>query len=150
MSKRVLFIGSGECGREVMAKAVLDQHIRNGQCIPVEVRARGLVVLFQEPVNSKIVQILKNNDAPMEYDCVFQLEQADIDNSDLIITMDEAQKERVREHYQNAEEVYTLKELAGEGGSMLDPYGKELIDYEYCYREIHRLVDVVIDEQLQR
>ena len=135
MSKCVLFIGSGECGREVMAKAVLDQHIRNGECVPVEVKARGLVVLFQEPVNSKIVQILLNNDAPMEYDCVFQLEQADIDSSDLIITMDEAQKERV-------------KELAGESSNMLDPYGKELMDYEYCYREIHRLVDVVIEKHL--
>ncbi|MBO4996453.1 MAG: hypothetical protein J6D02_00455 [Lachnospira sp.] len=148
MSKCVLFIGSGECGREVMAKAVLDQHIRNGECVPVEVKARGLVVLFQEPVNSKIVQILLNNDAPMEYDCVFQLEQADIDSSDLIITMDEAQKERVKEHYQNVENIYTLKELAGESSNMLDPYGKELMDYEYCYREIHRLVDVVIEKHL--
>lgn len=146
MAYEILVIGSGDTEREVMAKAIIDRHVKLQKCEPVKVRARGLVVLFQEPVNPKVAEILKSNEAPLEYDCVFQLEQADIDQSDLILTIDSQQKERVLKNYQNVKNIYTLKELAGEDGAVLDPYGKDLIDYEYSYRELHRLLDRIIKD----
>ena len=45
-------------------------------------------------------------------------------------------KKATRESYGEA-----LKELADEEGTVLDPYGKDLMDYEYCYRELDRLVE---------
>ena len=141
MAYCVLFVGSGDAGREIMAKAILDNFIKNNSLEGIEVKARGLVVLFQEPVNSKIVTILESNNLTMEYDCVFQLEQSDIDSADIVITIGSKQKERVINNYANVKELYTLKELAGEEGSILDPYGKELMDYEYCFRELDRLVE---------
>ncbi len=141
MAYCVLFVGSGDAGREIMAKAILDNYIKVNGLEGMEVKARGLVVLFQEPVNSKIATILENNGLTMEYDCVFQLEQSDIDNADIVITIDSKQKERVINNYGLVKEIYSLKELANEEGAVLDPYGKELMDYEYCYRELDRLVE---------
>lgn len=149
MAYRILFVGGGDCGREIMAKAIMDDRIKTGNIEGIEVKARGLVVLFPEPVNSKVAYILENNEIPMEYDCAFQLEQSDIDDSDVIITMDENQKERVKSTFQNISIIYTLKELAGEEGTILDPYGKELMDYEYCFRELARLVDRVLESKIQ-
>ena len=108
MAYEILVIGSGDTEREVMAKSIIDRHVKLQKCEPVKVRARGLVVLFQEPVNPKVAEILKNNEAPLEYDCVFQLEQADIDQSDLILTIDSQQKERVLKNYQNVKNIYTF------------------------------------------
>ena len=42
---------------------------------------------------------------------------------------------------EDVKEIYSLKELADEEGTILDPYGKDLMDYEYCYRELDRLVE---------
>jgi protein-tyrosine-phosphatase len=148
MAYCIVFVGNGDAGREIMAKAILDERIHKTGSVGIEVKARGLVVLFQEPVNSKVIQILESNRFALQYDCVFQLEQSDIDNCDLVIAMDETQKKRVLEVYQGAAHVYTLKELAGEEGSVLDPYGKELIDYEYCFRELSRLIDKIGDNYL--
>lgn len=143
MAYCVIFVGNGDAGREVMAKAVLDDRIKKVESQGIEVKARGLVVLFQEPVNSKVARIIESNNVPLEFDCLFQLEQADIDNSDVILTMDESQKQKILDSYENVEHIYTLKERAGEEGTLLDPYGKELMDYEYCFREISRLVDKI-------
>jgi protein-tyrosine-phosphatase len=141
MAYCILFVGSGDAGREIMAKAILDNYIKVNGLEGMEVKARGLVVLFQEPVNSKIATILENNSLTMEYDCVFQLEQSDIDTADIVITIDAKQKERVINNYNDVKEIYSLKELADEEGTVLDPYGKDLMDYEYCYRELDRLVE---------
>ncbi len=149
MSYCILFVGNGDAGREIMAKAIMDDHIRKNKSEGIEIKARGLVVLFQEAVNSKVANILENNNVPLEYDCMFQLEQADINSSDLVIAMDDSHKQRILESYQNVENLFTIKELAGEEGSLLDPYGKELIDYEYCYRELSRLVEKIIDNRLK-
>jgi protein-tyrosine-phosphatase len=39
--------------------------------------------------------------------------------------------------------VFTLKEYAGEGGDVKDPYGGSIMDYEDCFIEIARLVKKV-------
>ena len=147
MAYRIMFVGGGDASREVIAKAILDDRIRKSNTEGIEVQARGIVVLFQEPVNTKVVTILKNNEVSLEYDCVFQLEQADVSESDMIITMDEAQKQKVVSSFQDVKNVFTLKEWAGEEGTLLDPYGKELMDYEYCFREIERLIDRAMSSQ---
>ncbi|MCR4716156.1 MAG: hypothetical protein K5656_03155 [Lachnospiraceae bacterium] len=141
MAYCILFVGRGDAGREVMAKAILDNVIRSNNAEGVDCKARGLVVLFQEPVNSKVVSTLENNGLTVEYDCVFQLEQSDIDEADIVITMDEHQKERVISTYDNVKMICTIKEYASEEGVVLDPYGKEMMDYEYCFRELDRLIE---------
>jgi protein-tyrosine-phosphatase len=61
--------------------------------------------------------------------------------ADLILTMTEEQKRLVRAHAEAAEPaVYTLGELAGDGGDIRDPVGQDEARYRATRDEIkHRL-----------
>ena len=56
--KRVVFVDGDATARSVMAAAIMREEPIGTE---VEVLARGLVVLFPEPVNQKIEAILANN-----------------------------------------------------------------------------------------
>ena len=60
MSKynRIVFVGQSGTSREPMAKGILEDFSLNH---PVEIYARGLVVLFSEPMNQKAEAVLISN-----------------------------------------------------------------------------------------
>lgn len=106
----------------------------------MEVMSRGLVVLFPEPSNPKADTVLRNHNLSIEDHIAKPLEQTDIDENTLILTMTQEQKEKVERQYENYKNVYTLKEFVGEDTDVSDPYGKSLADYEECYVELARLI----------
>lgn len=113
----------------------------------INVYSRGLAVLFPEPMNQKAALVLKNNDINVdEEQLAVSLEQEDINQSDLILVIKEETKETILETYEDIPDIYTIKELAGEQGIILDPYGKDMIDYEYCFREMERLFEKIVDQ----
>lgn len=139
--KNILLISTDDISRGVMVEAVLNRLFLERGITDIKIRSRGLVVLFPEPINSKTAMVLeKNGISCSDYQSI-QVEPEDFQDCDLVITMSEEQKNKVLEEYDILSLVYTLKELAGEQGEMLDPYGKDMIDYEYCYREIERLAE---------
>lgn len=150
MAYNILFVGNGDAGREIMLKAIMDKLLKESDSDGFSTTARGLVVLFPEPVNTKVADILKAHDTPMPYDCIYQLEQKDIDESDLVVTMNEDQKKSVLNTYNVSKDVLTFKELVEEEGVLLDPYGKDLMDYEYSYRELERMAEKVFTKCLGR
>lgn len=96
-------------------------------------------------MNQKAALVLKNNDIDVnEEQFAVQLEQKDIDKSDLILTIKEEEKETMLAEYEDLPDIFTIKELAGEQGIILDPYGKDMIDYEYCFREMERLFEKIV------
>ncbi len=139
--KNILLISTDNTSRGVMVEAVLNRLLLERGITDVKVRPRGLVVLFPEPVNSKAALVLENNGISCSDYQSIQVTPEDFEDCDLVITISEEQKKKVMEEYEILSLVYTLKELAGEQGEMLDPYGKDMIDYEYCYREIERLAE---------
>lgn len=145
MAYKITFVGQGESGRSYMAKAIMDDRIRRAGMEGIEVKARGLVVLFPEPVNPKVQIVIENNQLNLEYDSMFQLEQADVDESDLLIVMTQEQKQIVLDSFENVSNIVTMKEVAKEEGELLDPYGKEVMDYEYCFRELERIIDKMME-----
>lgn len=125
----------------------MKQELRKRGITDITVCSRGTVVLFSEPLNPKVVTVLQNNEVEAEEDYQAKpLTPEDIEWSDLIITMTQELKDKVQEEYTEVEEVYTMKELGHEQGEVLDPYGKDMIDYEYCCREIARLIEKIADE----
>lgn len=59
---------------------------------PLTIESRGMVVLFPEPLNPKAEAVLTSNGYPQPSHIAMQLEQEDINNDVLILTMEEQTK----------------------------------------------------------
>ena len=110
----------------------------------LEVLDRGLVVLFSEPANPKVSTVLKNNDLNIDSHVATMLEAGDITEDTLILTMTRKQRDSVMEKFEEAKNVYAIKEFVGYEGDVMDPYGGTLLDYEGCFDELSKLVKKTI------
>ncbi len=110
----------------------------------IECFSRGLVVLFQEPVNPKAVFALKEHGFEMPEFLSTQFHRIEANEHTLLLTMTESQKQKVMRDYSITNHVFTIKEFTGEDGDCIDPYGQTLLAYEECYEELARLVKKVV------
>ena len=96
------------------------------------VASRGMVVLFDEPYNPKAVAVCAAHDMIMPNNPATQISADDFGNDTLVLTMSDAQKNKIYAEFDNAINVYTLAEYAGrpEDYEVMDPCGK----VRTCYR----------------
>jgi protein-tyrosine phosphatase len=147
---RIIFVGKSGTSREPMAKGILEDFSLNR---PVEVLARGLVVLFPEPINQKAEAILISNGIHMEGFTSVQLTEEDLEGDTLTLTMERTQRERLLEMYgeDKAEDIQVLTDLVGDELEILDPYGGALPSYGLCYetlrKSIKKLVKLLNDNE---
>lgn len=106
----------------------------------IEACSRGLVVLFPEPSNQKAEMVVENHNLSLDNHVSTQLEKDDIKGNVLILCMTFAQKVKVAEEFGHLDNLYTLKEYAGEDGDVIDPYGGTVLEYEECFSELSRLI----------
>ncbi len=129
---KIIFVAdSGTC-REPMAVAILRDI---GLKRPIEVAARGLVVLFPEPLNQKAEAVMISNGLPTEGYMSSQLAAEDMDADTLVLTMEAKQKQKVLELFETAvpENVQVLTEFVGDELEIVNPYGGTLQIYGLCY-----------------
>lgn len=135
MYKRVVFVAdSGTC-REPMAVAILNDI---GVKRPIEILARGLVVLFPEPLNQKAEAVMISNGLPTEGYMSSQLTAEDLEGETLALTMEEKQRKKLLEMFENADEknVRVLTEFVGDELEIVNPYGGTLQMYGLCYETL--------------
>lgn len=141
--EKIIFAGKRAICREPMAAAILQQEHLN---FPVEILARGIVVLFPEPLNQKAEAVMISNGITLENYMSSQLEPSDFGEYTLVLTFDQAAKEKVLE-MEGAQNVEVLTELTGDELEILDPYGAELVTYGICYETlsntIHKLAEIL-------
>jgi protein-tyrosine phosphatase len=136
---RVIFVCNGNTCRSPIAATIMRDMCRDTD---VTVMSRGMVVLFPEPYNPKAVAVCASHGLLMPNNSATQLDGGDFSNDTLILTMSEAQKNKIYAEYENSINVYTLQEYAGEDESAKvdDPYGKGIEEYKQCFDKLHRLV----------
>ncbi|MCH5251459.1 MAG: hypothetical protein J1F22_00670 [Lachnospiraceae bacterium] len=105
-----------------------------------EIMSRGLVVLFPEPRNMKVTDILMNHAVPCEEQVSQEFTLEEVDEQTLIIAINFTEKVKLVEDFGLAENVYTLKEFVEEEGDVADPYGGEEQAYEDSYIELKDLL----------
>lgn len=112
-----------------------------------EICSRGLVVLFSEPRNQKVTDLLNNHSVPCEEQVSEELVADEVSDQTLVLTMNFTEKVKLIEDWGLTEHVYTLKEFAEqeeEGESLepdvLDPYSGDGDVYEESYVELKDLL----------
>ena len=146
MYNRIVFVAeSGTC-REQMAVAILKDI---GLKHPVEVAARGLVVLFPEPLNQKAEAVMISNGLVVENEMSKPLSSEDLTADTLVLTMENKHRQKIFEMFENADpkNVHVLTEYVGDELEIVDPYGGALQMYGLCYEtllaSIRKLVNIL-------
>ena len=138
---RIIFVDESNTDLSIIAETIMDRlkADRKG-----EILSRGMVVLFPEPLNAKAEQVLQKHSMKPVTKESRELSEEDISETSLILTMQEAEKNRILERFDQANFVYTLREFAGEEGDLSEPHGSGE-DYERCFDRVLELVTAVAD-----
>ena len=105
-----------------------------------EIFSRGIVVLFPEPRNMKVTDILINHSIPCEEQVSKELTLEEVTDATLILTMNFAEKVKVLEEFGIEDSVFTIYEFAGEEGEVMEPHGGDMNAYEASYAELKDLL----------
>ena len=143
---KIIFVGRTGNNREVMAAALLKQ---KAIWTEPEILARGLVVLFEEPLNQKVEAILISSGIQLGNFTSTALTEEDFGRDVLVLTFDQKLKESIENKFEQAQNVYVLTDVTGDELDIFDPHGQELVSYGLCFETIektlNRLVDVLND-----
>ena len=140
---RIIFVGQSGSSRAPMAAGILKEFTLNH---PIEILARGMVVLFPEPINQKAEAVLISNGINPEGYTSVQLSGEDISKDTLVIVMEQGQRVKVLEQFENAveENVQVLTELVGDELEILNPYGGTLAAYGLCYETLRKSIKKLV------
>lgn len=140
---RIIFVGQTGACREAMAAGIMkDFTLKN----PMEILARGLVVLFPGPINQKAEAVLISNGIDFEGFSSVQLSEEDITEDTLVLTVESSHRARILEQYENINEenIRVLTEFVGDELEVLDPYGGTLAAYGLCYESIRKSIKKLV------
>ena len=141
--RRIIFVAEAGTCRAPMAAALLKEYTLKH---PVEVLARGLVVLFQEPLNQKAEAVMISNGVSTEGYVSTQLSDEDVDEDTLVLTMERSQCQKVLDICATAKEenVCVLTELVGEELEIMNPYGGTLQSYGLCFETLRQTIKKLV------
>lgn len=136
--KKVLFICAGNQCRSPMAEGLFKKMIEaDGLTKQVYVCSAGIYASDGATPSGKAFEIMKRKNIDISKKLSKALEREAIAKSDLIITMEDEQKNYVQSSFPEfKDKVFTLKEMADEHGDIKDPMGGPLEIYEGCANEI--------------
>lgn len=141
--RRIIFVAeSGTC-RAPMAAGILGEYSLKKSA---EILARGMIVLFPEPLNQKAEAVMISNGINMEGFMSSQLTEEDFTEDTLVLVMERVQLEKVLEKYENAnrDNVFVLTELVGDELEIIDPYGGALQAYGLCYETLRKTIKKLV------
>ena len=137
--KKIIFADSAGNSRAPMAAELLKECTIKKS---IDIQARGIVVLFPEPLNQKAEAVLISNGITLENYMSSQLEEEDFAKDTLVIVMGNSEKQKILDLFSNAvpENVQVLTELVGDELEIMDPYGGTLQSYGICYETLSKSV----------
>ena len=139
MWEKVIFVcKSGTC-RAPMAAALLRECSLKRE---IAIEARGLVVLFPEPLNQKTSAVMISNGINMEGYMSEQLTANDVDAATLVLVMEAKEIPQVLTIIgeEKLSQVQVLSTLVGEELEIMDPYGAPLPSYGLCFESMSKTI----------
>lgn len=125
--KTVVFISDEDTSRGPMACAILKScHEMKG----MNVLSRGLNVLFREPINAKVSEVLKSKGLDLGDYKSTELSEEDISIDTLYITMNLKEKIHILKKYPGVVYIFTISEYIGEkDDEVMTPFGENIEEY---------------------
>ncbi|MFG6384283.1 MAG: phosphotyrosine protein phosphatase [Lachnospiraceae bacterium] len=140
---KIIFICDSGTARAPMAEAILKEYTIK---YPIEIESRGLVVLFPEPLNQKTEAVLISNGINIGKHMSKQLLEEDVVPENLIITMEETQRQKILKDYETeGVDVEVLTELTGDELEIINPYGGTLQSYGLCYETLNKTIRKLVN-----
>lgn len=142
MITKLIFICTENMSQSPMAEAIFNSLDHD---LDMDVISRGLVVLFSEPINPKATQVMSAHGIVTDHTQTRQFRPEEyLPGETLILTMNIVQKRRMATDFLINDNVFTIREFAGEHGDVLDPYGQDITAYEQCFEQLLELMKRVI------
>lgn len=138
--RRIIFVDKRGDTRSAMARALYrNMYPDSGR----EALARGLVVSFSEPLNQKAEAVMAGKGLETEDFHSQELEDRDIIEGTVILTMNGPQREKVIAGYEKADasNTFVLSAFAGEELEIMDPYGGNLQVYGICLEALQTTIE---------
>ncbi len=139
--KRVIFVSMDNTCLGPAAESIFNRIAGDRE---IEAISRGMVVLFPEPMNAKMVSIMKEHGFGLQKEFSEPLTEEDITEDTLLLAMCDQDVILVREMFPEAK-VYKFRNFVGEKGDVEVPLGGSLADYEVCYEHIDLLTKMAAE-----
>jgi len=141
--KKIIFADRAGNSRAPMAAEILKEYTMK---MPIDIQARGIVVLFPEPLNQKAEAVLISNGINIGKHMSKQLLEEDVVPENLIITMEETQRQKILKDYETeGVDVEVLTELTGDELEIINPYGGTLQSYGLCYETLNKTIRKLVN-----
>lgn len=139
MWDKVVFVCKSDTCRAPMAAALLRECSLKRD---IQIEARGLVVLFPEPINQKVSAVMISNGINMEGYMSEQLVAEDVDEHTLVLVMEAKHIPQVLAIIgeEKLPQVQVLTTLVGEELEIMDPYGAPLPSYGLCFESLSKTI----------
>lgn len=131
--EKIIFVEDQGNERAAMAQAIFREEYGGDD---IEVEARGLVVLFSQPMNPKAKVLLAGEGLRTENFSSSELKDSDFGETTLVLAMERKHKESIMKKYSNSMNVEVLTDITGDELEIMDPYGGELPLYGLCYQSL--------------
>lgn len=141
--EKVVFVCESNTCRSPIATAIFNRSRWDRR---IEAESKGTVVLFVEPANQKAVAIAKSRGIDIENHKTKLLDSQDFGEKVLVLVMTEKIKVSIYNDFEEAINVYKIKEFIDEQGDVRDPYGGDLQAYGEFFDEMEQTVEKVINK----
>lgn len=135
--EKLIFVEDQGNERAVMAKALFEEEYGTQDIVA---EARGIVVLFSQPVNQKVKVLLAGDGLNVDGFSSRELKEEDFSDTTLVLAMEKRQKESILKKFPNALHVEVLTDITGDELEIMDPYGGELPMYGLCYQSLRIII----------
>ncbi len=150
--RNILFVCTGNTCRSPMAEAIFNKLVSENIDAKNFYLAKSVGVavnLDDKKASPNAIEVIKKlYNIDISSHNPKQLSKDDIQNSDLVLCMDNYKKMYILQLFPaNYNKVYSIKEYVGLDGGVSDPYGGNLDVYEKCAKELEYLIELIIKKE---
>lgn len=149
--KKIMFVCTGNVCRSPMAEGYLLKKFRDlNKEDEYLVSSCGIYANKGENATHNAVEVMKKYGVDIEHHKATRIEDSNIEEFDLVITLTEYHKKIILENYPSLNgKIYTLKEFVDKDLEYIDiddPWGLDINIYRFCATEIVNYIDKLIEK----